>query len=63
MSLSRVSSTDHFERNSDGGGIEHRRMSFNPVTDWMPPKHDTPPETAEHVLEFEDVPKARRISQ
>jgi hypothetical protein len=38
-------------------------MSFNPVTDWMPPKHDTPPETAEHVLEFEDVPKARRISQ
>ncbi|ETN46836.1 uncharacterized protein HMPREF1541_01025 [Cyphellophora europaea CBS 101466] len=63
MSLTRVSSTDQFERFDPAAGLEHRRMSFNPVTDWIPPKDNTEPLSAASVLEFEEVSKSRRLLQ
>jgi MFS family permease len=63
MSLTRVSSIDQFERDAPTAGFEHRRMSFNPVTDWIPPKKGDEPPTAASVLEFEEVSKTKRLGE
>ena len=63
MSLTRVSSTDQFERDAPASGLEHRRMSFNPVTDWIPPNDNDEPLNAASVLEFEEISKAKRYGQ
>lgn len=63
MSLTRVSSTDQFERDDPSSGLEHRRMSFNPVTDWIPPKDSREPLNAASVLEFEEISKSTRYGE
>ncbi|KIW88046.1 uncharacterized protein Z519_11156 [Cladophialophora bantiana CBS 173.52] len=63
MSLTRVSSIDGFERERRGSGVSsQRRMSFNPVTEWMPPK-DRKPSIVSIALQFEEVSKRKRILQ
>ncbi|OAP64537.1 hypothetical protein AYL99_00509 [Fonsecaea erecta] len=63
MSLTRVASVDGFERERRGSNVSsHRRMSFNPVSDWMPPK-DRKPSVVTIALQFEEVSKRKRIVQ
>ena len=60
MSLTRVASTDHFERERRGSNVsQHRRMSFNPVAEWAPPKEDRRLSLIP-AAEFEEVSKSRR---
>ena len=61
MSLTRVGSVDGFERaRGDSNVSAHRRMSFSPVSDWMPPK-DRKPSLVSTALQFEEVSKFKRI--
>ncbi|MCJ1245952.1 hypothetical protein MMC30_003156 [Trapelia coarctata] len=57
MSLHRVSSMESWEhvRGSSPASVEHRKMSFNPVANWVPPEVHKEP-----VIQ---VSKARRIAQ
>lgn len=58
MSLHRVQSVESWERSPRGtspAAVEHRKMSFSPVTDWIPPKvADREPVSAI------EVPQAKR---
>ena len=61
MSLTRVVAGDGFERARRGSNVSsHRRMSFSPVGDWMPPK-DRKPSLVSTALQFEEVSKFKRI--
>ena len=63
MSMTRVSSTDHYEQERRGSNVsQHRRMSFNPVSDWTPPKEDRRDSVAA-VLQFEEVSKTKRFGK
>ncbi|EXJ70704.1 uncharacterized protein A1O5_05694 [Cladophialophora psammophila CBS 110553] len=63
MSLTRVASIDGFERERRGSSVSsQRRMSFNPVTEWMPPK-DRKASIVSIALQFEEVSKRKRILQ
>ncbi|EXJ87515.1 hypothetical protein A1O3_04475 [Capronia epimyces CBS 606.96] len=63
MSLTRVSSVDGLERSRRGSSASaHRRMSFNPVAEWVPPT-DRRPSIVQAALEFEEVSKQMRIVQ
>ncbi|KAH0837686.1 Protein FMP42 [Fonsecaea pedrosoi] len=61
MSLTRVASVDGFERERRGSHVSsHRRMSFNPVSEWIPPT-DRKPSLVSVALQFEEVSKRKRI--
>ncbi|OAG36586.1 hypothetical protein AYO21_09243 [Fonsecaea monophora] len=63
MSLTRVASVDGFERERRGSHVSsHRRMSFNPVSEWIPPT-DRKPSLVSVALQFEEVSKRKRIVQ
>ncbi|ETI19962.1 hypothetical protein G647_08977 [Cladophialophora carrionii CBS 160.54] len=63
MSLTRVASVDGFERERRGSNASsHRRMSFNPFNDPMPPK-DRRPSLVPTVMLYDEVSKQRRIAQ
>ena len=57
MSLHRVSSMESWEhvRGSSPASLEHRKMSFNPVANWVPPEV--------HKESAVQVSKAKRIGK
>ncbi|KIX07727.1 uncharacterized protein Z518_02381 [Rhinocladiella mackenziei CBS 650.93] len=63
MSLTRLSSVDGFERERRGSSVSsQRRMSFNPVSEWVPPA-DRKASVVTAALQFEEVSKKKRIAQ
>jgi hypothetical protein len=64
MSLTRVASIDHFERDRRGSNVsQNRRMSFNPVAELVPPKEDRRPSLVAAAVEFEEVSKSKRAGK
>ncbi|RMZ86932.1 hypothetical protein DV736_g5836, partial [Chaetothyriales sp. CBS 134916] len=64
MSLTRVSSVDQFERERRGSHASmHQRMTFNPVTDLVPPKDDRRESILEIALDFDEETKTKRVVQ
>ncbi|RMZ75449.1 hypothetical protein DV737_g5295, partial [Chaetothyriales sp. CBS 132003] len=64
MSLARVASVDQFERERRGSNAStHRRMSFSPVIDLVPPKDDRRESVLEIVLDFDEHTKTKRVVQ
>ena len=64
MSMTRVAAVDGLERQRRGSNVtEARRMSFNPVSDWVPPKDDRRLSNDSTPLAFEEVSKRRRIGK
>jgi hypothetical protein len=63
MSLSRVSSIDGLQMGREGtrASISHRRMSFNPVSDWMPELQKRPSVSSTYTRE--EVSKGKRIGE
>jgi hypothetical protein len=63
MSLTRVASVDGFERERRGSNVSTpRRMSFNPVSDWVPQKdHERRESVVTAALQFEEVSKRKRV--
>jgi hypothetical protein len=63
MSLTRVASVDGFERERRGSNVSsHRRMSFNPFSDAMPPK-DRRPSLVPTVMLYDEVSKQMRLGK
>ena len=61
MSLLRVGSIDGFDRERRGSNVSsHRRMSFSPLSETMPPK-DRKASILPDVVLFEEVLKRKRI--
>lgn len=50
------------ERDVDSTATSYRRMSFNPVDDWMPEMHKKT-STVEPMTTFDEVPKSKRVLQ
>jgi hypothetical protein len=63
MSLSRVSSIDGLQMGREGtrASISHRRMSFNPVSDWVPELRKRP--SVSSIYTREEVSKGKRIGE
>jgi hypothetical protein len=63
MSLSRVSSIDGLQMGREGtrASISHRRMSFNPVSDWVPELQKRP--SVSSAFAREEVSKGKRIGE
>jgi hypothetical protein len=63
MSLSRVSSIDGMQMGRDGTreSMSRRRMSFNPVSDWIPESAKRPSVVPTYTRE--DVSKGKRIGE
>ena len=63
MSLSRVSSMDGMQMGREGTreSMSHRRMSFNPVSDWAPEAHKRPSVVSTYARE--EVSKGKRIGE
>lgn len=63
MSLSRVSSIDGLQMGREGtrASISHRRMSFNPVSDWVPELQKGP--SVPPTYTREEVSKGKRIGE
>jgi len=61
MSLARVGSVDGFDRERRGSTVsQQRRMSFNPISDWVPPR-ERGSSVVEAALAFEEVSKEKRL--
>lgn len=67
MSLTRIASVEGFERQRLGSNAstEQRRMSFNPISDWIPPKdvYDRRPSLLNEALMTEEVSKRKRVGK
>ena len=62
MSLSTVRYTDGFDQQRRGSSAStHRRMSFNPVADWVPERQRK--ESVATVLAFKEISKGWRICE
>lgn len=62
MSLTRTSATDQLEPERRGSNAsQHRKMSFNPISEWVPPKEDRQPSVS--ALDFEEVSKGKRLGK
>jgi hypothetical protein len=65
MSLNRVVSIEGLERerNDDATATSYRRMSFNPIDDWIPDMQKKDSSKVEPIATFDEVPKGRRVLQ